>query len=209
MAISPGLGAAFDLDWLDRLADDGVDTLQVREKHLDDRDLLRLVRRVVQRVGAHRKGRPGTVRLRVLVNGRADVADLADADGVHLPARGVPTAAVRRRFPRLLVGRSTHTVDELCRAADGGADYVTFSPIRATPSKDRFGPPQGFDALREAVRAAGDLPVVALGGLDGDDVNSIRDAGACGLAGIRVFRDDEERRRLCRAWHPESDRSPR
>ena len=205
MAISFGLcsepAAYLDLGWLDRLAADGVDTLQIREKHLGDDDLLRLVRRVADHCADS--------SLRVLVNGRADIAALAGADGVHLPSRGAPTAAVRRQFPDLLVGRSTHRLDEVRQAARDGAHYMTFSPIRATPSKKGYGPPQGFDRLRDAVATVEETgtatAVLALGGLDADDVTAVRDTGAHGLAGIRVFLDDRERGRLVDAWRTDSD----
>src|SRR6266508_1179623 len=76
----------------------GVDYIQVREKDLLDGELARLAAAVVRAVA-------GT-GARVLVNGRPDVAAVAGADGVQLPEEGLPVAAVKRSFPRLLVGAS-------------------------------------------------------------------------------------------------------
>ena len=97
-------------DWLRAAGEAGIDAVQLREKDLDDRalyELTRLARSIL----------PPAVRL--LVNGRLDVALAAGADGVHLPADGVPAAALRARFgPGVLIGRSTHTVAEVERARD-------------------------------------------------------------------------------------------
>lgn len=170
------------------LAADGVDGLQVREKHLDDDVLLRLVEAAVDAAPAG---------LRILVNGRADVAVAAGAAGVHLPSRGLPVAAVRRRFPSLLLGVSTHRPGEGAAARRDGADYVTFGPLHPTPSKPGWESPPGLDGLGRAASAAG-LPVFALGGVGPADVPAVAEAGAHGVAGIRVFGDPAARRELVR-----------
>lgn len=189
MAITPGRveerprpGPLDDPDepflmWLEALAEAGVDTVQVREKHLSDRRLLEVVVKA-------RRWLPGSVRL--LVNGRADVALAAGADGVHLPASGLPVAALRRRFgDRLSIGRSTHGLEEVEAAHVAEADWVTFGPVFPTPSKATYGPPPGLEGLRRAVAVG--LPVIALGGVDGERLAAVADAGAAGAAGIRVF----------------------
>jgi len=165
--------------WIEGLAAAGVDGAQMREKHLDDRRLYEIV-------GIARRRLPPQVRL--LVNGRADVALAAGADGVHLPAAGLPVAALRERFgPELMIGRSTHAPEEVAAARDAGADYVTFGPVYPTPSKAAYGPPPGLDGLRRAV--ASGLPVLALGGVDAGRLEEVAAAGAAGAAGIRVFQD--------------------
>lgn len=167
--------------WLEGVASAGVDAVQLREKHLDDRSLFELARQA-------RKLLPREVLL--LINGRADVALAAGADGVHLPSSGLPVAALRQRFgTRLLLGRSTHAPDEVTAAREEGADYVTFGPVYATPSKAAYGPPPGLDGLRRAVTAS--LPVLALGGVDPERLEEVAAAGAHGVAGIRAFRETE------------------
>lgn len=130
-------------------------------------------------------------RTRVLVNGRWDLCQLSDADGVHLPAAGLPVPAVRRALGEAaLIGRSTHSLDEIRVARAEGADYVTFGPVYATPGKEAFGAPQGLDRLEQAAQLG--LPVVALGGIT--TIERIRDCvavGACGIAGIRIFADGD------------------
>jgi thiamine-phosphate pyrophosphorylase len=187
-------------EWLHRLGAAGVDAVQIREKDLDDRavyGLTRLARSVLP---------PST---RLLVNGRLDVALAAGgsggaggagAIGVHLPADGVPVAALRRRFgTTVLLGRSTHSLEEVESARDDGADYVTFGPVYPTPSKERFGPPLGLEALARA--AAGGLPVYALGGVTLGRFGEVAAAGAAGVAGIRLFQDPAHLGEVVQAAH--------
>ncbi len=161
--------------WAAALARAGVPAVQLREKDLADRacfELLRLLRGVL----------PSS---QLLANGRADLALAAGADGVHLPADGVPTSALRSRFgDRLLLGRSTHTVEEVAREAASGADYVTFGPVFASPGKTA---PVGLGALADATRLG--VPVLALGGIGVEELPRVAAAGAAGAAGIRLFRD--------------------
>ena len=161
-------------DWLRALAAAGIGAVQLREKDLGDRALYELACRA-------RTALPAAVHL--LVNSRVDLALAADADGVHLPADGLPVAALRRRFGGgVLIGRSTHRVVEVERARDEGADYVTFGPVYATPGK---GPPVGLGELAHA--AAAGLPVYALGGVTLDKFEELAGAGAAGIAAIRLF----------------------
>ena len=172
-------------DWLRALASAGISDIgavQIREKDLEDRalwSLARLARAVL----------PPPAR--VLVNGRLDVALAAGADGVHLPSDGVPVSALRARFgPGVLIGRSAHRVEEVERARGEGADYVTFGPVYATPSKaPGKGPPVGLAGLERAVASAGGLPVYALGGVTLPRFGELARAGAAGAAAIRLFQN--------------------
>jgi len=170
----------------------GALAVQIREKDLDDRRLLELVRRARELLPAE---------VPVLVNGRPDLALAAGADGVHLPAAGLPVAAVRRctgraaqaertgrAGRRLLAGRSTHAPEEVVAAREEGADYVTFGPVYPTPSKAAYGPPPGLVGLEGAVRAG--LPVIALGGVTPERLPPLAAAGAHGAAAIRAFQTE-------------------
>lgn len=190
-------------DWLRTLASvdvfgkGDIGAVQIREKDLEDRplwELARLARAVL----------PPPAR--VLVNGRLDVALAAGADGVHLPSDGVPVSPLRERFgPGVLIGRSAHRVEEVERARDEGADYVTFGPIYATPSKGPGkGPPVGLAELERAVRSAGvgaatGLPVFALGGVTLPRFGELARAGAAGVAAIRLFQNVPDLSRVAQA----------
>ena len=153
----------------------GVTHLQIREKDVSATLQLELARSVAET--AHETG------LRILVNGRFDIALAAGVDGVHLPADGLPLEAVRRHVPEgFLIGVSAHTFDEVVGAKEGGADMILFGPIFASPGK---GDGVGLEKLREVCRAAAPIPVVALGGVDESNFRSTLDSGASGFAAIR------------------------
>jgi thiamine-phosphate pyrophosphorylase len=167
-----------------------VDFVQIREKDLGGRALEALVRRTLERA------RAGQTRL--LVNERLDVALTAGADGVHLPAQGLPIAAVRRKVPRrFLVGVSTHSLEEAKRAEAEGADLMVFGPVFETTSKPGA-PALGLDRLAEVVRQV-KTPVYALGGVGPEQVRAVADAGAAGVAGISTFLTAETLARLLAA----------
>ena len=175
--------------WCGDLGAAGVDGLQVRRKHGSDRELLALA--TTARAAA------GT--LTVIVNARLDIALAAGADGVQLPASGLPVDRVRGALgppaaSPLLLGRSTHTPDEVRLARDQGADYVLFGPVFETPSKAGRIAARGLTGLTQAVSCG--LPVLALGGIDAGNASHVLDTGAWGLAAIRWFENPAAHRAL-------------
>lgn len=154
----------------------GLRAVQLREKDLETRELLALADTL--REATHRHG------ARLIVNDRADVALAARADGVQRTHASLPVAALRGITPAgFLVGASVHSEAEARDAAAQGADFVVFGPVYDTPSKRRYGPPQGLAAL-EAVARAVDRPVLAVGGLTPERVAEVLAAGAAGVAVI-------------------------
>ena len=151
---------------------DAIDIIQVREKDLEGRALYELVSRI-------RDAAAGT-STKVLVNDRLDVALAANADGVHLPANGLPAARVRPLVRTL--GCSTHTLEEALHAERDGADFVIFGPVFETPGKTAV----GIEALRRVATAVR-IPVLAIGGITLENTNRVLDAGAAGIAAIRLF----------------------
>jgi thiamine-phosphate pyrophosphorylase len=138
----------------------------------------------------------------VLVNDRLDVALGAGADGVHLGVHSMPVQVVRQVAPRpFLLGASCHSLREAMAAESSGADYLVLGPIFETPSKLAYGPPLGLEELRN-VASQIRIPVLALGGITVERVRPCLEAGASGIAGIRIFQDCEsieERVRALRA----------
>lgn len=157
----------------------GVDAVQLREKDLSTRELLALAAALRELTRRH--------AARLLVNDRVDVALAVGADGVHLPADSFAVADARRLLgAERLVGVSTHSADEIRRAAASGADFAVFGPVFETPSKLQYGAPQGLAALRAAV-AATNLPVIALGGIDAGNAADVAATGCAGVAAIRAL----------------------
>ncbi len=171
----------------------GVDWIQLREKDLTARQLVRLAAETVRAAQ--------NTSTRIVVNDRLDVALAAGAAGVHLGVQSLPVAAVagqRRRLPEgFLVGASCHALAEVEAAAREGADYVIFGPVFATPSKAAFGPPQGVEKLAE-VCARVRVPVLAIGGITAENAVECLRAGAAGIAAIRLFQESENLPELLR-----------
>ena len=157
----------------------GARAFQLREKDLSPRELYPLaleMRQLTQTYGA-----------RLLINDRVDVALAVDADGVHLTTTSLPASIARRVLgPERLIGVSTHTLTEAQAAADEGADFLVFGPVFFTPSKAPYGEPVGLDALR-AVRAAVNVPILAIGGIKKANLDQVLAAGADGIAVISAI----------------------
>ncbi|MGK2907357.1 MAG: thiamine phosphate synthase [Desulfuromonadales bacterium] len=167
------------LSAVDAALQGGVKAVQLREKDLSETELLpfaRALRELTRRYDAH-----------LLINNHIELALAIHADGVHLGGHSLPTDVVRQKVgPNLLIGVSTHSNTDIIIAAGQGADFVTFGPVYATPSKTAFGPPQGLPALSEACRVCS-LPVFALGGITPPKAAEIRQAGAAGIALISAI----------------------
>ena len=154
----------------------GIDMIQIREKDLTSSELLDLVRRIA--------GIAEDSPTRVLVNDRLDIARAVGVSGVHLPQNGLPAASVRPLVD--ILGVSTHTKEEVRDAEAAGADFVVFGPIFDTPGKTAV----GLDRLRE-VSAAVRIPVLAIGGITEKNTPLVVEAGAAGIAAIRMFQKGE------------------
>lgn len=150
--------------------------VQLREKDLDGGPLFALAREAREVTRAH--------GARLLVNDRLDVALAAEADGVHLPADGLPPDAARTLLASTgLIGLSTHATADVAAARARGADFVVLAPVWDPASKPAYRPPLGVSALADAARAA-NVPLFALGGVTPERVAEAVRAGAHGVACI-------------------------
>ena len=172
----------------------GVDCIQLREKDLPTSELEKLAREAVNIV---RSSQPRTA---LLINSRTDVALAAQADGVHLrsddilplEARkiwscGAGTPARENSPQDPIIGVSCHSPQEVIQAARNKATLAVFAPVfekKDTPGSHATGLP----ALAEACRS--NIPVLALGGITLENVQSCLDAGAAGIAAIRLFQEN-------------------
>ena len=164
--------------------DAGVPHFQIREKLLSGRVLYELVTRAVEITRGS--------NTRLLVNDRSDIARAAGADGVHLTGQSLPADVVREIYgPEFLIGVSAHSSEEAQAAKARGADFVVFGPVFATESKREFGEPQGLERLQEITNELRGFPVVAIGGITIDNAVTCFDAGASGVAAIRLLNDAE------------------
>lgn len=190
----------------------GVDLIQLREKDLPARELEKLAGEALSAV----RGSSGARRPRLLINSRVDVAIAAGADGVHLRADDMAASEARIIFSKAgvhapLIAVSCHMVSELRLAESHGADFAVFGPVFEKSGVAG----QGLAALRaacgqvpargiEAAVPAGQMPVLALGGVTVENARKCLEAGAAGIAGIRLFQENDlarvvENLRTCHA----------
>ena len=183
------------LHMMEEAAAAGVDWIQIREKDLSGKDCAALTSAAVECAARPSASKEG--RTRILVNDRADVALSEGAGGVHLGENGLPVEEARKladsriRGGDFLIGVSCHSLEAATAAAQGGAHYVFFGPVFATPSKAAYGAPLGLARLAEVCRAVS-LPVVAIGGVTLSNSASCVSAGASGIAAIRLFQDAQD-----------------
>jgi len=189
-------------------ADAGVDFIQLREKDLSARELEGLSReaqRVVRE--AQKETHPRRTENRelgtekrelktvLLINSRTDVALAVAADGVHLPAGDISPAEVRRICTcsagapaRVTISVSCHSPEEVRHAQEAGADLALFAPVfekKDAPNAK----PAGLAALRQACQNK--IPVLALGGITLHNAAACLEAGAAGIAAIRLFQEND------------------
>jgi thiamine-phosphate pyrophosphorylase len=157
----------------------GLPAVQVREKDLGGAELAALCRRL----------RPPTRERGALliVNDRLDVALAIGADAVQRTGASLPIEDIRSiAGPQLRVGASVHSLEDAVEAEAKGADWVVFGPVYDTPSKRRYGAPQGLDALAK-VAGRVRLPLIAIGGITPARVGEVMAAGASGVAAITAI----------------------
>src|SRR6266851_1282486 len=171
----------------------GVDYVQLREKDLPGRELEALAQEAMERI------RASGGKTRLLINSRTDVALAAGADGVHLRSDDVSPSDVREAWKcgaparetasqHPIIGVSCHSASEVIQAAKNQADFAVFAPV-FEKKKSGTSTPAGLPALRAACRV--EIPVLALGGVTLANAQSCIDAGAAGIAGIRLFQEND------------------
>ncbi len=160
--------------------------IQLREKDLSARDLEVLAREIVALRTENQELKTG-----FLINSRTDIALASGADGIHLRSVDVSAVEVRKIWTqsgasaRVTIGVSCHTAEEVAQAAAQGADFAVFRSVFEKKSAR----PTGLDALRQACREK--IPVLAIGGVTVQNAEGCLQAGAAGIAGIRLFQENE------------------
>jgi thiamine-phosphate pyrophosphorylase len=153
--------------------DGGADCLQLREKELEGGELLRRSRMLVEL--CRRRG------VLCIINDRADVAELANADGVHVGQGDLPAIEARKIVgPDKVVGVSTHDIEQARRAAADGADYVGVGPVFRSATKPREILP-GLEFAREVARELS-IPAVAIAGITEGNLEQVLETGVRAIA---------------------------
>lgn len=170
----------------------GCTALQLRAKHLSDRDMLVLARSL--RAACQKAD------VAFWINDRLDVALLAEADGLHLGQDDLPVIEARRLWGSRFLGLSTHSLAQVDQALAQGVNVIGFGPVFATTSKANPDPVVGLEGLRAACTRAS-VPVVAIGGVTLEQVPALRQAGARVCAVISQVTGAPDPEQAARAFH--------
>jgi thiamine-phosphate pyrophosphorylase len=191
LVTDPGLvGDRSLLEIVGAAIDGGASIIQYRDKDASTRSMVETAGalvRLCREQGAW-----------LLVNDRVDVALAVDADGVHVGQEDMPASLARKLIGLdKLLGVSVHDAAEIIRAEQDGADYVSLSPIFATPTKPDHQEPLGVEGIRR-LAAVSRLPVVAIGGIHRDNAARVIRAGAQGICVVSAIMSAPDPREAAR-----------
>jgi thiamine-phosphate pyrophosphorylase len=201
------------LNKISEAARNGVDYIQLREKDLSARELLRLAQQAREKIlevtGSALGTRNSQLTTGFLINSRIDVALVSGANGVHLRGDDISAADARAVWMRSAAGGgratstpvvavSCHSADDVRRAEAEGADFVVFAPVFGKGGRKGVGLEALRAACRDTPKASGPeatpavrIPVLALGGVTLENASPCMEAGAAGIAGIRLFQEND------------------
>ena len=165
------------VDLVPELVDAGVDIIQLREKEMEAGDLLPVGEPLVEACSV--AGIP------FIVNDRPDVALALGASGVHLGTNDLPTSIARAILGETIVGRSTHSVDDIGEMISSGPDYIAVGPVHETPTKPGR-PAAGLELVRHAASVV-EIPWFAIGGIEAANIGPVLEAGARRVVVVRAI----------------------
>lgn len=168
---------------VEKLIRGGATLIQLREKDASPADFYRAARNVIK---IAQKG-----GVKIIINDRVDIALAVKADGVHLGQDDLPPEAARAILGKnAIIGFSTHTLDQAVAAIRLPIDYLAIGPVFETHTKLDPDAVVGLDGLRQVRKLVGDFPVVGIGGISGENLRSVFDAGADAAAMIGAIVSD-------------------
>jgi thiamine-phosphate pyrophosphorylase len=174
------------LEQVKRLIDGGATVIQLREKRASPRDFYEQAVECVRYAHSH--------DVKIIINDRVDIALMCDADGVHLGQDDMPPAAAREIWKaRKIIGYSTHSVEQAIAAADSGVDYIAIGPVFATTTKADPGATVGIDGVAKVRAVIGNIPLVAIGGINRANTPEVMRAGADSVAVVSGLVGEPER----------------
>ena len=189
------------LEKIGEAAEAGVDYVQLRERDLTVHELERLAAAAVEIV------RRSQTKTKLLINSRIDVALAVGADGVHLRSNDIAASEARSLWTKssgrtdCVIAVSCHSLADVLNAEAHGADFVVFGPVFG--KQGSAAAPTGVEAITRIVNRGGPadhkveagqslrMPVIALGGMTAENIAAGVNAGAAGVAAIRMFQQDD------------------
>ncbi len=181
-----GLSGLSHAEQVQRLIDGGATFIQLREKRLPPIDFLREAEAAWKIAQAN--------RATLIINDRVDIAMALGSPGVHLGQNDLPVRAARALLKdRLIIGFSTHTLEQVDLAVPLPLNYIAFGPVFGTHTKANPDATVGTKALAAARKLVGDIPLVAIGGITAENIREVLDAGADSAAVVSALFADRSR----------------
>ncbi|MBN1695026.1 thiamine phosphate synthase [candidate division WOR-3 bacterium] len=158
----------------------GARVIQYRDKNSSKQEMLKIADRIRKITKEYNS--------LFIVNDFIDIAHKSGADGVHLGQDDVPILSARETTPDdFIIGFSTHSLEQALTAEKEGADYIGIGPVFGTPTKEKYNP-IGLSIVEEVIRSV-KIPVVAIGGLDLDNIAELVKIGVQNVAMVRAFQE--------------------
>lgn len=167
-----------DLEILDGLIAGGAKIVQLREKHLSKKEFYSLAVKFREKTAS--------AGMLLIINDHLDIAMACGADGVHLGQDDLPLEAARKIAPELIIGVSTHNLEEALLAQRQGADYINIGPIFATQTKEVSMEPLGPAAIEKIVPQL-NIPFTIMGGINSTNIHQVLSAGANKVAVVTAI----------------------
>jgi len=165
---------------VEQLAAGGADLIQLRDKESSPREFYE---QAVAAVAAARR-----LHVRLVINDRVDIALAAGADGVHLGQDDLSPAEARKLLGNnSIIGFSTHSIEQAKRAVELPVDYIAIGPIFATRTKKNAEPAVGIEGLKAVRQAIDPMPLVAIGGINAENIAEVLQNGADSAAVISLL----------------------
>ena len=172
-----------NLEVLEAVIRGGAKVIQLREKEYQKRDLYDLAlkfREITTRAG-----------VLLMINDHVDIALGVEADGVHLGQEDLPVQVARKLAPELLIGASTHSLEQALQAEKDGADYINIGPIFSTQTKEGVGDSLGPEAITE-IGPQIKVPFTVMGGINEENIDQVLAAGARRVAMVTAITKAED-----------------
>ena len=167
-----------NLEVLKGVIQGGSKIIQLREKHYSKRDFYNLAlkfREITSRAG-----------VLLIINDHVDIALAVDADGVHLGQEDLPVQVARMLAPELLIGASTHSLEQALQAEEEGADYINIGPIFPTRTKEGVESVLGPEAIA-TISSQIKVPFTVMGGIREDNMKEVLAKGARRVAMVSAI----------------------
>jgi thiamine-phosphate pyrophosphorylase len=167
-----------NLEVLEAVIQGGSKIIQLREKDYLKRDLYNLAlkfREITARAG-----------ILLIINDHVDIAVAVEADGVHLGQEDLPVQVARKLVPELLIGASTHSLEQALQAEKNGADYINIGPIFSTKTKEGVGGSLGPAAISE-ISPQIKVPFTVMGGINEENIDQVLAQGARRVAMVSAI----------------------